>query len=274
MIFQRTHRVFMASMGIAFGLTQTAWGQSAYDQTASSNGSETQYSIAVGIGGQAKPEFFGASDTIFSAVPIIKIERFYLPGLGQVVDGKEKADGISLYPSFSFIGKREASDSAVLTGTNEIDWAFEAGLGLQYKQGPGRAFVELRQGFNGHDGQNGTVGLDFTLVPYDRATLVFGPRLNWGSDDYMDTYFGVTAAEAAAVGSQLTAFNPGSGFSSAGVEARMSYEWDDRTTLHVNAGWERLIGDAADSPIVRLGDRDQFTAGAGVSYRFDFNLFD
>ncbi len=254
--------------------TSQVWANSDTDTSFADESLEYQYSISVGAGGKVKPEYFGSDDYELSAVPVFDVRRFYIPGLGQVVDGKSKQRGFSIYPSFSFIGEREASDSVDLTGTNTIDWAFEAGLGIQYRYDWIRTFAEFRQGFNGHDGQTGTLGMDFTFEPADRTTLVFGPRINWGSNDFMDTYFGVTAAEAAAPGSLLAVFDPGSGFNSAGVEMRMSYEWNDRTTLHFDAGWERLINDAADSPIVRLGDEDQFSVGVGISYRFDFNLFD
>ena len=110
--------------------------------------------------------------------------------------------------------------------------------------------------------------------PTDQLELVFGPRVNWGSQDYSKTYFGVTAAEAAAAGSTLTAYSPDAGINSVGLELKANYAFSERTTFHLRAGWDRFIGDAADSPIVKAGSADQFTIGAGVSYRFGFNLFD
>ena len=235
---------------------------------------QTQYSISLGVGGQVKPSYPGAGEYMLSPFPIIDIHRFYLPGLGQVKDGSGRANGLSIYPSFSFVGEREPRDSAILTGTRPVDWAGEAGLGIRYKQDFFEGFVEFRQGFNGHTGQVGTVGFDLISEPFERTKFKIGPRANWGSGEYMETYFGVTAAEAAAPGSRLAAFAPGAGFNSVGVEASATYDLTERTTLHFRAGWERYIGDAEDSPIVVLGDENQFTAGIGISRRFDFNLFD
>lgn len=48
----------------------------------------------------------------------------------------------------------------------------------------------------------------------------------------------------------------------------------NETSLHLQAGWDRYVGDAAKSPIVKTGDKDRFTIGAGVTYRFSFDLFD
>lgn len=213
--------------------------------------------IYLGIGGRVKPAYPGASKTILSPYPIIEIDR------------DPSSNPVGLYPSFSFVGGREASDSPVLTGTNTIDWAFEAGLGVRYQQEGFKAFIHARQGFNGHDGQVATAGFDLTADVSDQFSVSIGPRVNWASDSYMDTYFGVTAAEAAAPGSVLAAYNPDSGIYSAGIEVKASYDLTDRVRLHGRAGWERYLGDAADSPIVRLGDTDQFTLGGGISYRFD-----
>ena len=43
--------------------------------------------------------------------------------------------------------------------------------------------------------------------------------------------------------------------------------------LHIRGGYDRLVGDAADSPIAEAGSKDQFSIGVGVSYRFAFDVF-
>lgn len=232
----------------------------------------TQFVIDLGAGVAVQPEYPGSEDYLAYPVPIVAFGRFYVPGLGQVSDGEEVTRGFFFFPSFDVIGERKASDSASLTGTNTIDWAVELGAGAGYRYDWLRGFVVVRQGFNGHEGQVAEFGLDVVTNPLERVTFSFGPRATWGSGDYMDTYFGVTPAEAAA--GPLTAYNPDSGFKTVGVAARASYAWTDNVALHLQGGWDRFVGDAADSPIVMAGDENQFSVGAGVSYRFGFNLFD
>ena len=99
-----------------------------------------------------------------------------------------------------------------------------------------------------------------------------GPRVYLASDDYMDTYFGVTAAEAATSG--LPAFDPDGGVKGVGVEAEARYALTRHWAIRGKAGYERLLGDAADSPISRAGSRDQFNAALGLTYRFGIDLFD
>ncbi|MEM6667002.1 MAG: MipA/OmpV family protein, partial [Pseudomonadota bacterium] len=94
----------------------------------------------------------------------------------------------------------------------------------------------------------------------------------FADDEYMDTYFGVSNAEAAR--SRFTAFDAGAGIKSAGVIADTRYQWNDNWAVTAEASWHRLVGDAADSPVVDLaGEENQFTAGIGVAYRFRFDLF-
>lgn len=232
-----------------------------------------QYVVHLGLGGLYQPKYPGADDYIVAPYPIIVVDRLFVPGVGQVVDGQEATRGFGIYPAFSFKGERKASDSSDLTGTNTIDWAAEIGLGVRYRYDWLRGYAEIRQGFGGHNGQAGRVGLEVITEPTDRLKLIFGPRFDWGSEDYMETYFGVTPSEAAAPGSTLTPYQPDAGISSVGFDVTANYAYTERTTLHFRAGWDRFVGDADSSPIVMSGDEDNFTVGAGISYRFDFDIF-
>ena len=119
-----------------------------------------------------------------------------------------------------------------------------------------RGFVEVRQGFNGYSGQVADFGVDFIANPTEDLQLMVGPRASWGSADYMKTYFGVSAKEAAVPGSILEEYDADPGFNRLGVAATASYGITDTTTFHVRAGWDRLVGDAADSPIVKEGSEE------------------
>ena len=248
---------------------QEAYGNSSPDAAVSVR----QYVFDLGVGVMAKPRYDGADSYQVMPFPILSVANFYVPGLGQIADGHRK-QGFYVFPSFNFNGERKASDSADLTGTNTIDWALELGLGAGFRTENFRAFAELRQGFNGHSSQVGQLGVDAIVYPTDKLELSFGPRAGFAADDYMDTYFGVTAAEAAASGGRLTAYNPGAGFKSVGLSAEAIYGFTDNVKLHLRGGYDRLVGDAADSPIARAGAKDQFHVGFGVSYRFAFDVFD
>ena len=89
------------------------------------------------------------------------------------------------------------------------------------------------------------------------------------SDDrYQRAYFGIDPATAAATG--LPAFNPGGGIHAVGAAAGLTRMISPRWGVHGFAGYDRLVGDAADSPIVRnFGSRDQFSVGAALFFNFE-----
>lgn len=259
----------IAVSAAVIGMAGTAFAQ---DGNGPAGEPVRQYVLDLGIGGIVKPKYAAADSYLLYPFPIINVGNFYIPGLGQVKDGR-RTEGVFFYPSFNFNGEREASDDPGLRGTNTIDWALELGLGGGYRTENWRVFAELRQGFNGHSGQVGQLGFDGIFYPTDKLEVSVGPRADFAFGDYMDTYFGVTAAEAAASGGRLTRYDPGSGFTSVGLAARGSYNITDNVRFHVQAGYDRLVGDAADSPIASVGSKDQFSIGAGFSYRFAFDLF-
>ncbi|WP_430514114.1 MipA/OmpV family protein [Pannonibacter phragmitetus] len=242
-----------------------------YSYGSSGAGSGHQYVLDLGVGALVKPRYDGADSYLVSPVPLIFVSRFYLPILGQVADGQART-GIYFYPSFNFIGERKPSDAAELNGTRKVNWALEAGLGAGFQGEAFRVFGELRQGFNGHTGQTGQIGADLIMKPMPKLELSAGPRLGFASSDYMDTYFSVSQSEAQASG--LNQFRASGGFKSIGVASRASYDLTEQVKLHVEGSYDRLIGDAARSPIVRnRGSRNQYAIGTGVTYRFSFDAF-
>ncbi|MDD7909356.1 MipA/OmpV family protein [Pseudovibrio exalbescens] len=223
-----------------------------------------QYVVDIGVAGVITPKYDGADDYVVYPLPLFAFSRFYLPGFGQVKDGGTQS--LFFYPSFGFVGEREPSDDARLAGTKKVDWAGEIGFGGGFRYDAFRMFAEVRHGFNGHTGIVGRAGIDYITKPMDKLTLAIGPRVDFADSDYMETYF--STASSAVVG----AYSADGGFKSVGAIARVSYEATEDVSLHLQGGWDRLIGDAADSPISL--DDDQFTVAIGATYRYDFNIFD
>ena len=60
---------------------------------------------------------------------------------------------------------------------------------------------------------------------------------------------------------------------SVGVAASARYEFRPDWFLNADASYSRFVGDAKDSPIVAVGDENQYTFGLGLSKRFTLDLF-
>ena len=258
---RHTSAAALLAAGLLTGIAATAGSALAGD-------GNSQYVLSLGVGGMAKPTYPGADSYIFVPYPIVEVGRFYLPVLGQ---SEAKKQGFFFYPSFSLNGERKPSDDPSLKGTKKIPTVLEAGAGVGYRTDWLRGFVAVRQAFNGVDGQVGDLGLDFMMPVAPRVTLALGPRASLASKNYMETYFGVTGKEASK--GPLAKYRPDGGFESVGVAAKLTYAITDRTDLELKAGWNRLVGQAADSPIVKAGSEDQWMVGIGISHQFAFNLF-
>ena len=131
-------------------------------------------------------------------------------------------------------------------------------MGVGYRYDWLRGTVEVRQGINGHDGQVIELGMDIVTAPVETLQLNFGPRLTWASGNYMDTYFGVTEAEASASGSHLSVYDPGSSFKTAGLEARAVYALSDTTRLHIGRGGIDSSAMQLIAPLLRQAVKTSF----------------
>ena len=161
---------------------------------------QRQFVIDLGLGASVGPRYDGSDEYLVQPVPIIGVSRFTVPGLGDVGGGPEARRGFFFFPTFDYIGSRDASDSRDLRGTEDIDWALAVGLGGGYRYDWWRVFAQVDYGFNGYSGWRGQIGADVIAEPADRWSVSFGPRLAWAGDDYMDTYFSVSNGESAASG--------------------------------------------------------------------------
>lgn len=117
-----------------------------------------------------------------------------------------------------------------------------------------------------HKGWVATARAGYT-ADIGKVTLGADVSASYASVDYMRTYFGVTAAGATASG--LPRFTAGAGFKDVGANVSASYRFSKRWSLQAVGGYKRLIGDAADSPIVdRAGDANQLFGAVGIGFSF------
>lgn len=230
----------------------------------------TDIELELGLGGLVRPAYEGADDYLFQPWPIVTLHYLRLPVLGEFGGGPET--GFLFSPSFRYVPERDEDDHDDLAGLDDVDAAFELGATIGYRYGMFRGFATLRQGLGGHHGLVGELGADAIFEPTQKFTVSLGPRLGFASDDYLDTYLGVSAAESIASG--LPEYDPGGGFKSLGFEGEARYALTPKWSLVGEAGYDRLIGDAADSPIAEAGSVNQFNAGIGLTYRFGLDLYD
>jgi MipA family protein len=159
-----------------------------------------------------------------------------------------------------------------LNGLGDVNAAVELGGFVEYYPVDWfRIRSEIRQGLGGHHGAVADFSADFIVPVIQRLTVSAGPRFNWESTQATSPYFGINAVQAAASG--LPVFDAKGGAHSAGFGAQVKYRIDPQWEVHTYVEYERLLGDAAKSPlVVARGSANQTTAGIGASYAFDFQI--
>ena len=225
------------------------------------------FNFALRGGVAAIPSYPGSDE--YEAAPDLGFTFGSLTWGGRSIGNGVFADpesGLAFRGAFKVIGARDAEDNPELAGLEDIDTTVELGFGLIYRQPTWQAFGEVRRGFGGHEGVTGTLGADAIFRPSDRLTITAGPRLNLGNDEYASTYFGVSAAEAAASG--FGAFDAQGGVLGGGFQVHGIYELIDSWALESTLSYEKLKNDAADSPITMSGSDDQWRISVGLTRAF------
>ncbi|MFN3658924.1 MAG: MipA/OmpV family protein [Pseudolabrys sp.] len=237
-------------------------------------GQPGDWTVTIGAEARMVPTYEGSDRYTAVPLPLFNIRRAGTPpvfraprdGLGVAIldSGRFRAG-----PSFKVrLPRRESADSD-LTGLGNVDFTLEAGGFAEYWFAPWlRGRAEIRQGFGGHHGVVGDLMADLVMPAGPRLTFSGGPRMTLATGKAISPYFGVDAAQSAASG--LPVYTAGGGVYSYGLGAQARYQWSPQWATHVFLEYERLSGDAADSPITtQRGSRDQVQVGIGASYSFD-----
>lgn len=170
------------------------------------------------------------------------------------------------------LGRRDAGDPAV-KAVHEVDDAWEVGLSLGWRvQDPANSRNSFRVGLDvlqdvssAHGGFVADLTAVYRQEVMGRLDLGILAGVTYASGDYMDEYFGVSANDSVASG--LAQFSANGGIRDLRLMPLAVLHFDEHWQLGASAGWQRLIGDAADSPIVRdRGDENQFFASMTMAY--------
>jgi len=228
--------------------------------------------ISVAVGAQVLPNYPGSDDYEFNPLFTGFSRRegepipFRTPDDGISIGLLGRDGAIDFGPLVQFQGEREDEDVGAAVG--DVDFTVEAGAFVNFNLGDSfRIRLEGQKGIGGHEGLTGAVAADVALRPDIDTLITIGPRVRVNDDDYADAYFSVTPAVAAATG--LPAYDAEAGVRSVGVIAGVTRQLSRSFGIYGYAGYDRLVGDAADSPIIqRFGSEDQFSAGLALFFTF------
>lgn len=238
----------------------------------------------------ALPNFFGAgigSTTEYAGGKdrIVGV----LPGMRYVTGGGHLFEWYGTYAQYNFggltglqwgpalalrLGRRNVDD-AVVSQVHDVSTTLEGGgfVGYEYSHigdVPYRLRGEVTVVTNAgavYTGARVSLNTSAWFPLHARVFIGAGAGATWVSGGFNETYYGVTPDDAQKSG--LPAFNPGGGLNQltgwvAGIY-RLAPKWYVGAMIY----YQRLMGDAAASPIVmQRGTRNQLTYGVGLAYAF------
>jgi outer membrane protein len=227
------------------------------------------WSVSLGAGLLTAPEYEGSDNYDVFVLPSLRFSY----GSNLSFNARQglrynflNENGITVGAGLGGNFGREEDDSSYLTGLGDIDPTVEGKVFADYRVGLAKASFTFAHDLAGsHKGFTVKSALG-TAFPIPGYGVFVRPSISatYASDDYVDSFFGINATQAARSG--LVAYNPDAGFKDVGVNLfatkQLTQHWSASSTL----SYKYLLGDVADSPIVK--EKGQASAGLFVSYKF------
>lgn len=154
--------------------------------------------------------------------------------------------------------------SSRLTGLANVAATIDAGLAGHAIVFGVPLFAQVRSALNGAQGTLVNLGLFLPASPLPTVEIVVLPTLSWADARQMRAFYGVSPVESSASG--FSVYSPGAGWENAAIE--LGADWKAGEGWHVvgSLAYQRLLGNAAASPLVQT--RNQTSAFAGLARSF------
>lgn len=233
------------------------------------------WSIGLGVGALYVPDYEGSDDYEFQPFPVLSLNYKDIvfvegPEIGvNLLNLDLGADAkLKIGPLARYRQDRDPKDNSDLRGLGKVGISAEIGgfVRLEYDIWSFR-LSGGKDVAGGHDGivAEAEIGASYALT--DTLSANFAATAGWADRKYMTSFFTVTPLQATRSG--LPQFRAGSGIKDAGAHLALNYSLNSHWMITGAGGYKKLLGDAADSPVVAIrGSDDQFFGGLFLSYRF------
>ena len=232
--------------------------------------------ISIGGGVGLAPDYEGSED--YEAIPIPSARVVLDNGMYALL-GYGLSEGLTLRvnllpsqtwrlgPMVNYRPSRSHVENDQVDDLKNVSDATELGGLAGFWNNHWSAFIEfLTDTGDAHAGWLLTLKGGHNWILSDRWATSFGVNGTYASKDYMRTYFGINAADSGRSG--LPRYNAEAGIKDVGVDLEVVWYLKQSWSMRGIAQYKRLVGDAADSPVVDEGSENQFFGGAFVVYSF------
>lgn len=231
----------------------------------------------IAIGGGAAPSYPGSKT--YSIIPFVAA-NFTIKSIELSVRGPNiranllGESAFSIGPVVSLNFGRSRSDGGVARYLPKIGNEVDVGGYVGYHFGgdaigQGQVALEitaLQDVSSVSKGFTASGTISYVLVRNQHWNIGADANTTYANAKTLRTYFGVSPDAAEESG--LSAYSPGSGIRDVGTGVTAGYQFNRRWGLVSRIGYNYLVGDAAKSPIVKVGSRSQLLGGIALSYRF------
>jgi outer membrane scaffolding protein for murein synthesis (MipA/OmpV family) len=222
------------------------------------------------------PAYEGADKYKVTPLPLIDVvwrDRVFLNTMSGLGAWAYRHNGFRIGGALGYeFGRDESLDRSELDGLGDVDAAAQARLLAEYRTGRLRFDAALARALGGSDGTTLRVAASVAYPLNDKLRLMPSISAVWADENYMDAYFGVTAAQSALSQARLgtaagkSQFDAKSGVKNVDLSLMAMYSLTPNWSLRGGGGVRFLVGDAADSPISKR-DTAPF-ANLGLAYRW------
>jgi len=246
---------------------------------------ETERSITLGAAGIVKPKYEGSDEHEYIPIPII-VPRFSespdddpstfkqfrkrvnFRGLDDIRIRVLGGNRLQVGAVTGYITKRDQDDGPLLRGLGDIDGGLVLGAYSGFRLGVFEFDAAILEKVTGGDsGLEYRFGVETTRQLTERTRVVARVGTTFASEDFMQTYFGVTPAQSRNSKAGLPVYDTDAGIKDVYFELGGTMDLSDRWLLKAGGRYGRLLGDAADSPIVET--ENQLSGVLGLGYRFN-----
>jgi outer membrane protein len=218
--------------------------------------------------------YLGSRDDFTRGLPLLGIsyDRYFLgavPGAGTPAGAgayllRTEHWAIGLDIGGDLRKPRRATDDPVLRGWGDIPGTARGGMFASYTRDWLSVRGSVSDAMAHHEGVVASLAAEAKYHATQRLTLSIGPELAWVNNQYASTFFGIDAAQSNIAG--VAPYRASSGINTVGGSAGAIYMLTTHWSLGAHAGYGKLQGDAADSPVTT--DKTQRTYSAFIAFRF------
>ncbi len=226
---------------------------------------EGQNRMTLGAGVAAIPRYEGSDEYKGRTIPLVNAQfgRFYARTEDGVGLNLIQTKRLTLEAGLNMMWGYGGDD--VPPGIGGLSDAIGARLGLSTNIAGAVFGIAATQAVTHRDRGllvDSRVSYPYAVTESVRLTPSVGAT--WANEKYMDSYFGINGDQSRQSG--LETYQPTSGVKDVSARVVVNYAVTERLNLTSLVGTSRLVGQAADSPMVR--QKTQFHTLVGGSYAF------